>query len=459
MLKKFIGDRAFYNTLIAVTAPLVLQQLITSSVQLVDNVMVASLGDGALASVGVVNQLYFVIMLITFGAMGGAGILTSQYNGSKDYNKLTQTFQFKIIIGLFIALLAFVLFSFTGEFFIDLFADEQTTIQGGLDYLQIAKYSAIPWAISIAISSTFRETGVTKPLLFISMITIFSNMGLNYILIFGNFGFPALGISGAAIATLIARFIELGLTLVLLKRSGIKFHFSLLKLFHIEKEVLPKIIKMAKPLMLNEFLWSMGQTVFLFAYSTRGDLALDAMNISGTISQLVFVTFGAIGTGIEVMVGNTLGKNELAKAEDNARKLIFFGITFAFFAGMLLFAASFFVMFLYPDQSVSTLQIAIFCIRVNSFFIAVYAFNVAVYFTLRSGGDTKSTLLMDSVYMWVVTVPMALVLAFFTSLPVTLMFLIIQGLDIPKAIFAINRYKKKYWVKNLAIHTPILEVV
>lgn len=451
MLKRFIGNKAFYKTLMSVSAPLVLQQLITSSVQLVDNIMVSSLGKSVLGSVAVVNQLYFVIMLITFGAMGGAGILTSQYNGSKEFDKLKQTFQFKIIIGLAIAFLSLFIFTFFGRFLIGAFAEEGATIDSGLTYLSIARFSAIPWVIAIAISNTFRETGITKPLLYISMVTIFSNMILNYLLIFGHFGFPQMGVLGAALATFIARIIELVLTLYLLFKQGKKFQFALAKLFHIDSDVLKKTIKMAKPLMANELFWSLGQTMFLLAYSVRGEDALAAMSISGTISQMVFVTFAAIGTGIAVLVGNTLGRNELKEAEDNARKLIFFGTVFAFFAGLLLFVASFFVLNIYTNQTAETLAIALFAIRVNSFFIAVYSFNVAVYFTLRAGGDTRSTLLMDSGYMWVVTVPVALVLAYFTQMPVVWMFFTIQALDIPKALFAISRYRKKRWVKNLAL--------
>ena len=450
MFKKFIGDKAFYQSLIRVSGPLVLQQLITSSVQLVDNVMVSSLGKSVLGSVAVVNQLYFIVMLLTFGAMGGAGILTSQYNGSKEYEKLKQTFQFKLIIGLGIAMLAFVIFSFFGTFLIGAFAEEGSTVESGLIYLQVARFSAIPWAISIAISNTFRETGITKPLLYISMVTIFTNMGLNYVLIFGHFGFPALGVYGAALATLIARFVELGLTILLFIKAGQKFHFRARKILRIDTDVFKKTVKMARPLMINELFWSLGQTMFLLAYSVRGEDALAAMSISGTISQLVFVTFGAIGTAIAVLVGNTLGRNELKEAEDNARKLIFFGVVMALVAGVVLFIASFFVLNLYSNQTAETLSIAKFVIRTNSLFIAVYSFNVAIYFTLRAGGDTLSTLLMDSLYMWVVTVPVALVLAYFTALPATWMFLVIQSLDIPKGFFALTRYNKKRWVKNLA---------
>lgn len=450
-MNKFIGDQAFYKRLFAVAAPIVLQQLITTSVQLVDNVMVGRLGEQAIGSVSVVNQLYFVVILITFGALGGAGIFSAQYFGSRDFEKLKQTFRFKLLIGFGVAVVSFILFSLFGETLISLFTDNPVTIQGGLDYLNIAKWSAFPWILSVAIGNTFRETGITKPLLKISIVAIFTNTALNFVMIFGMFGFPALGIVGAALATLIARFVELGLTLILLKRSGEHFNTEIKEIFKIDKKILASIVLMALPLTLNEALWSSGQTVFLHAYSTRGDSALAAMNISGAISQLVFVTFGGIATAVAVLVGNTLGTNDLEKAKDNARKLIAFAVVFAMFAGVILFILSFFILNIY-DVSEATKNIARFSIRVNAIFIPVYSFNVAIYFTLRSGGDTKSTLLMDAGYMWVVTVPIAMLLAYLTNLPVIYMFLIVQMMDIPKTMFGLSRYKKGYWVKNLALH-------
>ncbi|MCK7485004.1 MAG: MATE family efflux transporter [Bacillus subtilis] len=288
-----------------------LQQLLTSSVQLVDNIMVGTLGDEVLGSVAVVNQLYFVVMLIMFGTLGGAGILTSQYHGAKNIDRLKQTFRFKVLAGLILASTAWLVFTFFGEALISLFAKETTTIQSGLDYLAIARWSAFPFAINIAISNTFRETGVTKPLLYISIVAILSNAFFNYLLIFGHFGFPQLGVVGAAVATFAARLIELGLTLLLLAKRGQLLRFPLASILHIEKDVMKKIIKMAKPLMINEALWSLGQTMFFLAYSTRGETALSAMSVSSTISQLVFVTFGAIGTGVSVLVGKTLGSGQL----------------------------------------------------------------------------------------------------------------------------------------------------
>lgn len=449
-MRSFIGDRHFYKRLFAISLPIVLQQLLTSSLQLIDNLMVGDLGELAIGSVSVVNQLYFVIILITFGALGGAGIYTAQYFGSKEEEKLKQTFRFKLIVALLLVILSIVVFSVLGEYLIGFFTENQVTIAGGMDYLNIVKWSMLPWAFSIAISTTFREIGTTKPLLWITLGAIITNTVLNYLLIFGNFGFPNLGIEGAAYATLASRVVEFLLMFVLLIKKGKIFNTKIKDVFKIDALILKAIIIMALPLLLNEFFWSMGQTMFLQSYSTRGDSALAAMNITNAISQLVFVTFGGIGTGIAVMVGNTLGMNQLEVAKDNAKKVIAFAVAFAFVTGMMLFILSFFILDLY-DITETTKRIAANNIRINAIFIPVYSFNVSMYFTLRAGGDTRSTMMMDSGYMWVVQVPLIFILARVTNLNVIMLFLIVQLLELPKSVFALSRYKKENWVRNLAI--------
>jgi Na+-driven multidrug efflux pump len=163
----------------------------------------------------------------------------------------------------------------------------------------------------------------------------------------------------------------------------------------------------------------------------------------------VFVTFGAIATAVAVLVGNTLGKNELDQAKDNAKKLIATAVMVAVAAGFILFILSFFILNIY-DVSDATKKIAQFNIRINALFIPVFSFNVTLYFTLRAGGDTKSTFLMDAGYMWILPVPTALLLSYLTALPVTLMFLLVQMLDIPKMVIGLSRYRKEHWVRNLA---------
>ena len=330
-----------------------------------------------------------------------------------------------------------------------MFTDNPTTIRWGLEYLNIAKWVMIPMSISTAISSTFREIGITKPLLYIAVVAIFSNVILNYLLIFGNFGFPRLGIEGAAIATLVSRVIEFSLLLILLVVKGKAFNTNIFKIFKIDKILLKVIIITAIPLVINEFLFSFGQTVFMQSYATRGDNALAAINITNAISQLVFITFGGIGTAVAVFIGNTLGENKLKEAKENSKKIFAFAIVFAIILGVILFILSFFILNLY-EISTETENIARFNIRVNAIMIPIISMYISLYFTLRSGGDTRSTMIMDSGYIWVIQVPVVLLLSRLTNLGVIYLYLIIQVLEIPKVLIAYSRYKKEFWLRNLA---------
>ena len=454
---QWIGDRAFYQRLMTLSIPLVLQQLITASIQIVDNVMVGQLGETAIGAVGVINQLFFVVIITSFGVMSGSTIYMAQYYGAKNENKLQQSFHFTIVAALAVGLVSYLLFSYADDFLIGVFTQGAETTLLAKQYISIIRFGLFAFAISIAISSSLRVVGITKPILWISVATIILNTVLNAILIFGLFGFPALGVVGAAIATLIARVVEAILSLWYLMTRQSILKLDVLRLFRIEWSLTKAIIIIGLPLLFNEFFWSLGQTTYLYAYSTRGDGALAAMNVTNTISQITFVMFQAIGAAAAVFVGNKLGENSLEEAQLNAQRLIFIATVFAVFVGFIQFAISFFVLDIYSVSEATKLA-AQFNIRVNSMFVPLYTMNVTMFFIIRSGGDTTSTFLMDSGFMWVIAVPIALSLAFFTTLPITTMFLIIQGTEFLKVGFAYHRFGKKKWVKNLA-QTPEIAVV
>lgn len=456
-LRTFFGDKAFYRHLIAVSLPLILQQLVTASVQIVDNVMVGRLGETAIGAVSVVNQLFFVVIITTFGVISGSTIYMAQYFGAKNQNKLNQTYRITLYAALIVALIAFLIFTFADTLLIQIFTSNPVTIQLAEEYISIIRWGLFGFAISIAISSSLRVVGITKPLLWISVFSIFLNTILNALLIFGLLGFPELGVIGAAIATAIARFAEAGLSLWYMWRRQNVFQWDWNRIFAVEFSLIKAILIIGFPLLLNEIFWSIGQTTFLYAYSTRGDGALAAMNITNTISQITFVLFQALGTASAVFVGNKLGENELDEAQANAKRLVFTAGVVAAAVGVVQFLLSGLFTDFYAINEI-TKTWAIFNIRVNAMFVPLYTMNVTLFFIIRSGGDTKSTLLMDSGFMWFVAVPVALSLAFFTALPITWMFLLVQGTEFFKVLFSISRYNKKRWVKNLATETPLVVV-
>jgi putative MATE family efflux protein len=449
-MKRFFGDIAFYKKVAAIAIPIILQQLLIASVALVDNVMVGQLGEPSINGVTIVNQLNFVIMIVTFGVMGGAGIFTAQYFGAKQTEQLKMSFRYKINAALVVSTIGVFLFIVFGETMIGWFTREDLTQSLGLTYLNIVTIGLFPFIMSLAISSTFRETGIAKPLLFISLFALILNAAINYVLIFGYLGFPKLGVAGAAIGTVIARYIEMTLLIVLMFIKKSPFKFKLQTLFSIPRDMIQKINKKALPLTVNEIFWSIGQTVVIFAFALRGETELAAMNVANGVSQIVFVIFGGIATSVAVMVGNTLGENKLKEAEENAYKLIMTAFMLAVIVGLILLAIAPIVIDFY-DIEPQTRIWALKATRYNSVLIWLYSVNVAMYFTLRSGGDVKSTIYADSGFSWAIMVPIALILGYFTSMDIALMFLIVKGTELPKVFFAWYLIKKKRWLQNLTV--------
>lgn len=448
LIKTLFGTKEFYKKVAIIAIPIVLQQLIIASVNLVDNLMVGQLGEPSINAVTIVNQLNFVVMIVTFGVMGGAGIFTAQFFGAKKEEELKMSYRYKMAAAVLFSSTAFLLFILFGQTMIGWFASKSETIALGMDYLRIVQFGVFPFIISLAITTTFRETGTTKPLLYISLFALILNAAINYVLIFGYLGFEPMGVRGAAIGTVIARYIEMGLLYMLMIVKRAPFFAKLFTIFRIPKSLTKKISLKALPLTINEVFWSVGQTMFIFAFSLRGETALAAMNVNNAVSQIVFVTFSGIATAVAVMVGNTLGENKLDEAESNAYKLMMVAFLSAVVVGSLLFIMAPLVVGLY-DISDQTYTWALITTRYNSVLICLYSVNVAIYFTLRSGGDMRSTVYADAGFTWVIMVPFALILAYFTNLDVTWLFLLVKGTELLKFFYALGLIKKKRWLQNL----------
>jgi putative MATE family efflux protein len=453
-MKTLFGTKEFYKKVGIIAIPIVLQQFIIASVNLVDNLMVGQLGEPSINAVTIVNQLNFVVMIVTFGVMGGAGIFTAQFFGAKKQDELKMSYRYKMAAAVLFSYTAFLLFILFGQTMIGWFASKSETISLGMDYLNIVQFGVFPFIISLAITTTFRETGTTKPLLYISLFALIMNAAINYVLIFGYLGFEPMGVRGAAIGTVIARYIEMGLLYLLMIVKKAPFYAKLFTIFSIPKSLTKKISLKALPLTINEVFWSVGQTMFIFAFSLRGETALAAMNVNNAVSQIVFVTFSGIATAVAVMVGNTLGENKLEEAESNAYKLMMVAFLSAVVVGSLLFIMAPFVVGLY-DISDQTYEWALITTRYNSVLIWLYSVNVAIYFTLRSGGDMRSTVYADAGFTWVIMVPIALILAYFTNLDVTWLFLLVKGTELLKFFYALGLIKKKGWLQNLTNETII----
>ena len=445
---RFLGNKEFYKKLAILALPIIMQQVLYAAVQIADNLMVGQLGVSSINGVSLVNQLNFIIIVITFGVMGGSGIFTAQFFGSKDYNKLKMTFKYKIQGAIILSIFGYIIFSLFGDFIISLYSSDFDTLSEGGQYLDIIRFGLLPLTVSFAITTSFREIGVTRELLYISTFTFFIAIFLNYILIFGAFGIPALGVSGAAIGTVFSRYLELLMLILLIKTKNADFRFKISNLFLISSEVRKKINKKVIPLTFNEIFWASSQVIILFSYSLRGESALASINITQSVSQIIFVIFSGLATSIAVLVGNNLGSKKLKEAENNAYRIIFSAFITASFIGLILFISAPLILNLYSIDSISRTW-SIFNIRINSIYAGLYAMGISCYFTLRSGGDVRSAVLVDSGFEWFIVIPLSLILGYLSEYNIILMFLIVKSTIFIQLMIYARLIRKKTWIKNL----------
>lgn len=457
IMGKLVGDRQFYKRVALITLPVLAQNIITNFVSLVDNIMVGQIGTEQMSGVAIVNQLIFVFNICIFGGISGAGIFTAQYHGSKDHKGVRDTFRAKLIICMAVTVIAAVILALFNEGLISLFLhqsddglDLSKTLEYAKSYIYIILLQLLPFAITQAYSGTLRETGQTVVPMCAGIAAFLINVSLNYVLIFGKLGAPELGVAGAAIATVIARYAECAVVVVWTHTHKDKCRFikGTYKSFKIPKPLVRGIATKGTPLMLNEVLWSLGTTMLVRCYSLRGLEAVSAVNISSTVSNLFFCAFFALGSAVSIIVGQLLGAGELERAVDEDRKLIALAVTVCVVIGTVLaVSAPLFPAAYNTTDSIKALATAL--LRVSAVMMPFNAFTHMSYFTLRSGGKTVVTFLFDSVFVWGASIPAALVLSYFTSLPVLELYIAVQSLELIKCVIGFIMLKKKLWVNNL----------
>lgn len=457
ILKKFIGDKAFYKRVLTISLPILLQNIITNFVSLLDNIMVGRLGTEQMSGVAIVNQLIMIFYLCIFGAISGAGIFTAQYFGKGDMKGVRHTFRQKIILVSIIVILAEFVFIKWGSSLVQLFLHEgeegislEATLKYAMDYIKIILVSLPVFAITQAYSDTMKSTGDTVTPMKASIVAVIVNMSLNYVLIFGKLGVPALGVSGAAIATVCARFAECLMLVVRAHTKSKNYEFiqGAYKSLKVPKDLWKSVALKGFPLILNETMWSLGMTAVVQAYSFRGIEVVSALNISTTVSNLFNCAFFAIGSAISIMVGQLLGAGQLEKAKDEDNKLIFCAVASCIVIGVVMAAFAPLIPKIY-NTTENVKNIACELLIISAVLMPVHAFTHASYFTLRSGGKVVVTFLFDSVYLWCISIPAAYILTRLTNLPIIPVFILVQVFDVIKAFVGFFLLKSGVWVNNL----------
>ena len=458
MFRKYIGDRAFYRRVLGVAIPIMIQNGITNFVSLLDNIMVGLVGTMQMSGVSIVNQLLFVFNLCVFGASSGAGIFTAQFHGSRDHNGVRFTVRIKVLICLFLSLAGIGLFTLAGGPLISLYltgdgdpAEAAQVLSYGLEYLGIMAWGLVPFALCNAYAGTLRETGQTVVPMVGGIVAVVVNLSLNWVLIFGYFGIPAMGARGAALATVISRYVELiivaGWTHLNPERNP--YVRGLYSSLRIPVALLRSISVKGLPLLVNEFLWASGMAFLNQCYSTCGLEVVPAMNISTTLFNLASVVFLSMGNSVGIIMGQMLGADRPEpEIRDHNRKLVAVSVASGVVFGALMAAVS----GVFPQIYNTTEAVRLLATRlilVSALLMPFTAYTNAAYFTLRSGGQTTVTFLFDSCFVWGICVPTAFLLSRFSGLPILPLYIICQGLELFKCGIGAYMIHKGAWIQNL----------
>ena len=455
--ERMFGDRDFYAQVVAVVVPIIIQNTVSNVVSLLDNVMVGRVGTLQMSAVAIVNQLLFVFNLCIFGGLAGAGIFATQYAGAHDDKGVRDCFRVKWMIALSMLACALVVLIAFPKRLIGMYlaqetaqADAAATLGFGMDYLTVMLWGLLPFGVSQVYASTLREVGETRLPMFASVAAILVNLVFNYFLIFGKCGFPELGVTGAAIATVLSRYVETAIIVVYTHMKSHHFGFirGAYRSLRVPKSLMISILRRGTPLLVNEFLWSSGMAVLLQCYSVRGLDVVAACNIATTVSNLFKVVFLSMGNAVAIMVGQALGANDIERAKNCTWRLMTLSVGSNLIMATLLALFAPAIPNIYNTEP-HVRQIATQLIYVVAVMMPAYSFSHCCYFTLRSGGKTIITFLFDSVFTWCVNVPAAWLLAYKTGLGIVPLYFGVQALEMVKVVVGFVLVKKGVWIHNI----------
>jgi putative MATE family efflux protein len=446
---KRIEDKFFYRTMISLALPIIIQNLISSCLNMVDTLMIGKLGETEIAAVGLANQYYFFYALVIFGIASSSGIFIAQFYGKGDLKSIHRVLGIGLIIGCSIAVIFTVLTLLNPDGIMRIFTGEPDVIAVGKEYLAIVAFTFLLFCINAIHASALRSTRQPRLPMLTSIAALAANTMLNYILIFGHLGFKPMGVRGAAIATLISRIIELTLTLTIVYYRKNMLAAQLRDLTDIPMELIKRFIKSAVHIVLNDGLWGLAVMVCTIAYARMGKQAMAAIQISNTVQNVFFVIIGGLASACAIMIGNKIGEGNEEKAFNYAVRSLKLALILGFIHGTVLFLIAPLVpkwFNITPD----TYSITVNVIRVLGIVIFVKFFNFVMSIgVLRSGGDTKFIMLLELATIWLIAVPTAFVGALILRLPVHCVVLLVTLEEFIKIFIEVPRILSKKWLNNL----------
>lgn len=459
-LKTMLRDKSFMRKTFAIMIPVALQNLLNNVLNLVDTLMIGQLGETSVAAVGLANKVFFVFSLLMFGVCSGSGILASQYYGKRELINIRRVLKISLMLGVGGSLLFFIPGVFFPNTVMRIFTPQAGTIAIGASYLVIIAFSYPLTAITNVYVSILRSMNYVIIPVVITILSIVTNVFFNYAMIFGKFGFPEMGVTGAALATLIARIVEVGslLLIVHLHKKGdngvgdfihTKYHKSKEDGSFLNPAFVSKYFHTASPVIANEFMWGLGVTMYSLVYGRMGDAATAAITITNTVEQVALVIFFGICNAAAVVLGNELGADKLKKAEEYAKNYIVLQLVMSSIGAVITFFLKDAIIVFFPVSELVAeyirLSIIVFILYMPARMLNAL-FIVAI---LRSGGDTKAALFLDVSGVWFIGIPMAVFGGLVLNLPVYLVYAMILIEEVYKLILSYIRYRQKKWLKNI----------
>lgn len=449
LTKDLFNDSVFYRNLFKIAIPITIQNFIGSALNMIDTVMVGKLGEAQIASVGIANQVFFLFSLIIFGLYSGCGVFISQFWGIKDIKNIRRMLGIALYSGVFVSLI-FTLFGlFIPDKIIGIFNNDKHVISIGASFLRILCLSYIFTAVTFCYSFSSRCIGNALVPMIISAIALLTNTVLNYILIFGKYGFEAMGVEGAALATLIARIVESIMMIIYIYKTKNVLSASFKEMTDLTKDFIKKSFKTITPVLLNEFCWGFGMVVYTIAYGNIGTKAMASIQICTTIQNLFMVVIFGMGNACTVMIGNKIGAGDEETGKLYAKRFSILSciVGLLMSVGLYLSAPKILEFF---NVSSSVLNSSLMILYITSAIMVIRVFNIILIVgILRGGGDVKYSLMAEASTMWLIGVPLAFLGSFLFKLPIHLVFALVTIEEIAKCIIGVIRLLSNKWIKNV----------
>lgn len=449
-----IKDKNFYKVLFSITLPIAAQNFITFTVSLADSLMLGKVGEIALSGANLANQLFFILMIITFGVTSAAMVFASQYWGKNDVYSMKRVITIMLRLAAVISVAASALAICIPETVMSWYSDDAAVIEAGASYLRIIGWAYPFYSITNAMASVLRSAHIVKISIVIYLSSLIVNVSLNWVLIFGHLGAPAMGVEGAAIATAVARLVEFIILIIYLAFFEKKIHYTIKDFFVPVKDYLGAFFKTGAPVVLNEAIWSIGTSVLSMIIGHISTEFVSANSIANIIWQCVWVVVSGMGNATSVVIGNAIGRGEKKETVLNkAKTIVFLAAIMGILSAITLLIIRGPVINFY-EVSAETKALAYDLIVSYAIIIVFQAMSVQyIVGIFRGGGDTKTAMIVDVLFLWITAIPLGAITGLVLGWAPPFVYLMLRSDELLKNIIGFLRLRSGKWIRDITVQS------